>query len=192
VAAAQAADTAAAAPEAEDSSATPDADVTPAPPAADTPGQAPAPATDSATNAAPQDETQAQAKTDAIDGLRAVSADAALAPVLGSDDPAGPFKVRVEFSAWGAGVQRISTADYKRFVSHDPNAPENDPYELVNVGVDLPEGESPAFYPFAARQLYINGTWIAVDSARWLADATVSTQTPQGAVQSVTYRLPLV
>jgi len=124
----------------------------------------------------------------AIDGLRAVSADAAIAPVLGSDDPDSPFKVQVEFSAWGAGVQRIAMADYKRFVSHDPNAPEDAPYELVNVGVDLPEGESPAFYPFAARQLYLNGTWVPIDNARWTADAAKTA----GAVQSVTYRLTVV
>lgn len=147
---------------------------------ADAQGDAPATATDTTPPAA--------SAVTAFDGLRAVSADATLAPVLGSVNPDSPFNVQVEFSAWGAGVQRIAMADYKRFVSHDPNAPENAPYELVNVGVDLPEGESPAFYPFAARQLYLNGTWVPVDTARWSASPAVT----RGGVQSVTYRLPVV
>ena len=108
--------------------------------------------------------------------------------MLGSDSPDSDFKVQVEFSAWGAGVKRIAMADYKRFVSHDPNEPEDYPYELVNVDVDLPAGESPAFYPFAARQLFVNGEWIAIDNARWSADPAVL----RGTVQSVTYRLPVV
>ncbi|MEE9404073.1 MAG: YidC/Oxa1 family insertase periplasmic-domain containing protein [Algisphaera sp.] len=130
----------------------------------------------------------AAADVDAIEGLHVVPAETALAPVLGSDDAQGAFNVEVQFTAYGAGVRRIATANYTRFVSHDPNNPEDTPYELVNVGADLPEGESPAFYPYAARQLYINGTWLALDSVIWTADA----KTTDNGVESVTYRLPVV
>jgi len=47
--------------------------------------------------------------------------DAAL-PVLGSEDPAGPYLVQVEFSANGAGVKRLSFRDHWQSVAQNEHA----------------------------------------------------------------------
>ena len=84
------------------------------------------PATTDATTTPPAGDPTATAPL--TRSLRAVPAQTPLAPALGSDNPDSPFKFRVAFTSYGAGVRQITLADYAQFV--DPSTDEAPPPAL--------------------------------------------------------------
>lgn len=163
---------------------TPDASESPEAPEAD------ATASDEETNSptkAATVETEPAAPTVAFDGLRAVPADTPLAPALGGDQPDSPFKFRVEFTSYGTGIKKITLADYAQFVDPPEDGGEKLPYSLLDVNQGVAEGSAPAFYPYAAQAVTINGQTVRLDGVQWAADDVVRT----AAGDSVTYRLSL-
>lgn len=123
-----------------------------------------------------------------IVGLRAVSTDQPLAPALGSFDDESPFKIRVAFTAYGAAVKKISLADYAQFVDPPTEDHASPAYSLIDVNHGVAEGGSPAFYPYAARSITINGSTVSLETQRWAAEAVHQSADRE----SVTYRLPIV
>ncbi len=87
---------------------------------------------------------------------------------IGSDTPDGAFKIRAETTTWGAGIWRISLSDYRMAVEGEGA---KQPYVVAQTvatgGYEL--------YPYAARNVSINGTIVALDNVRWtLVDASTS------------------
>ncbi|MEM9884006.1 MAG: YidC/Oxa1 family insertase periplasmic-domain containing protein [Planctomycetota bacterium] len=121
-------------------------------------------------------------------GLRVVPAERPLAPTLGGDDPDGPFKFRVAFTSFGAGLSEVTLADYAQFVDPPADGGASPPYRLLDVRDGLADDAAPAFYPYAALTVTIDGQTLALDNVRWAADPTQRSDT----TESVTYRLPIV
>lgn len=120
--------------------------------------------------------------------LRAVPTDQPLAPSLGSYNEGSRFKLRVVFTAYGAAVTKISLADYAQFVDPPTEGHTSPAYSLIDVNHGVAEGASPAFYPFAARAVTINGSRLSLEAQRWSADPVARSNE----MESVTYRLPIV
>ena len=114
-------------------------------------------ATPQAAQAAAVADNQVGVQTEAAGGYRAkgVPADAAAAPVLGSDDPDSGFKLRVETTSFGAGLRRVDLTEYARSIGAAPR------YTVLDAGA------SPAFYPLAARAVYLNDQRIPLAGQRW-------------------------
>lgn len=130
-------------------------------------------------------------------GLRAVPTDNPLAPALGGDQPDSDFKLRVEFTSYGAGIKKITLSDYAQFVDPPAEGEDRPPYSLIDVNHGLADGAAPAFYPYAAQTVTINGQTVSLSNVRWTADAIVpapgSVNTADGSAnEAVTYRLPIV
>ncbi len=138
--------------------------------------------------AASPDRSDASAAA-ASGALRAKQADTPIAPALGSDDPDSPFKLRVAFTSYGAGIRQITLADYAQFVDPAIDDAPRLPYTLINVEHGLPDGIAPAFYPYAARAVTINGQTVSLADVRWIADDITRFDDQRAAV---TYRLPIV
>lgn len=130
----------------------------------------------------------AAAATGSIDGLRVVPTTQPLAPSLGGDQPESSFKFRVEFTSYGAGIKQITLADYAQFVDPPEEGEAKLPYRLLDVNQGVAEGSAPAFYPYAAQAVTINGQTLRLDGVQWEADAVIRTE----ASDTVTYRMPLV
>jgi len=130
----------------------------------------------------------AMVKPVAIEGLRAVATDQPLAPSLGGDQPDSPFKFRVEFTSYGAGIKRITLADYAQFVEPSEEGEEKPPYRLLDVNQGVANGAAPAFYPYAAQAVTINGQTVRLDGVQWTSDDVVRRNDDH----TVTYRLPIV
>jgi YidC/Oxa1 family membrane protein insertase len=139
--------------------------------------------------AVPQSEAAAAPDAGpALAGLRAVPTATPLAPALGSNDVAGDYRMRVEFTSFGAGLRRITLADYDQFVDPPADGSPTPSYRLIDVAAGLAEGAAPAFYPFAAQSLTINGQAVSLAAVRWSAEPLQE----DAAGQSLTYRLPIV
>ena len=76
---------------------------------------------------------------------------------LGSTDPEGGFRMRVELTRWGAGVLKARLARYH------VTAKGREPYPII----DPIAGKNFRVYPFAARAIHVNGERIEVQSAKW-------------------------
>ncbi|MEM8739537.1 MAG: YidC/Oxa1 family insertase periplasmic-domain containing protein [Planctomycetota bacterium] len=121
--------------------------------------------------------------------LRAVPATDPQGPSLGGDQPASPFKVRVRFtSLGGGGIRLLTLADYAAFVEPPAPGEPREPYRLIDVADGIPAGSSPAFYPYAARTVTLNGQTVSLSDVRWASDPVVRS----AAAESVTYRLTIV
>lgn len=144
--------------------------------------------TNDTTDVATASAAQNDAAVEPVNGLRAVATDQPLAPSLGSDTDGGRFKMRVVFTAYGAAVTQITLADYAQFVDPPTESQVSPAYRLIDVNHGVADGEGPAFYPFAARTVTINGTTLGLESQRWSADSV----SRHDASESVTYRLPIV
>ncbi|MEM7626517.1 MAG: YidC/Oxa1 family insertase periplasmic-domain containing protein [Planctomycetota bacterium] len=162
-------------------------------------------AVETTTDAAPPTAPQATPFT----GLRAVPTDDPLAPALGGDQPDSEFKLRVEFTSYGAGLKKITLADYAQFVDPPAEGEDRPPYTLIDVNHGLAEGASPAFYPYAAQTVTINGQTVNLWNMQWTldpgnhpepydgeTDAALITYNPNITYaddsQAVTYRLPII
>ncbi len=109
-----------------------------------------------------------------IPGLHAVLTDQARPAVIGSDDPASPFKLRVVLSRWGAAVWKITLSDYLIQV----DKPE---HYLIHDRLTLPDPadrskQTPKAYAYAAKSVTVNGVRIPLESNdAWLAGEVVTT-----------------
>ncbi|MEM1107494.1 MAG: membrane protein insertase YidC [Planctomycetota bacterium] len=137
------------------------------------------------TTAEPTDAPEAAASEFA--GLRAVPTDTPLAPTLGADQLDSPFKFRVEFTSYGAGIKQITLADYAQFVEPTEKGEAKPAYRLIDVNQGLAPGTSPAFYPYAAQTLTVNGQNVSLFNVQWAAGPVAN----RDGQQSVTYRLPI-
>jgi YidC/Oxa1 family membrane protein insertase len=119
------------------------------------------------------------APVETVPGLHAVEVKDGRDTVIGYDDPRSPFKLRVELTQWGAGIQSISLNDYLKVVDEP-----NDHY-IVHDELTLPGKEQPEWYAYAVKAVTVNGTRVSLESAPpvWSAgDVTTNDQT-----SSVTY-----
>ncbi len=98
---------------------------------------------------------------------------AALA-TLGSDDKTTGFKAQVRLTYWGAGVAKITLADYTTSAMTD------DPYVVLHP-LELKTGG--AVYHMAARTVTINGQRVDLQAVRWSLEPDSS---DRRAVYSVT------
>lgn len=160
----------------------------PAEPAADAEASANDADPQAAEATAPGEAAPAPAEAAPLAGLRAVPTDNPLAPALGGDQPDGAFKLRVEFTSYGAGIKKITLADYAQFVDPPADGEARPPYALIDVNHGLADGASPAFYPYAAQSVTVNGQSVSLYNVRWASDGLTTTN----GSQSVTYRLPIV
>jgi len=83
--------------------------------------------------------------------LTAQTPDQITPAVIGSNDPAGPFKLRAELSAYGAAIKRVTATDYATKVEGGA------PYPVIVPLTDANTGGSTTVYAFAAWQLAIDG-----------------------------------
>ena len=163
-----------------------------APPAGEAAEDPTTPATP-ATPAAEADDTAAPAPATPA---AAPAPDAALPPIPGlaadagrpSPDAvigglSGGDKLEVTLASYGAGVRRIRLADYTQTITG------NDPYVLLDAEeqTGTPAG-APLFYPYAAREVTVNGTAVRLDNQPFTAEEPVRSAD----ASSVTYRLKLV
>lgn len=96
-----------------------------------------------------------------IQPLHTLSADAQ-ASTLGSDAADSPYAMKVDFSAWGASISKITLAHYTQ------NAMSDLPYQTQgSVPVTGADGRSYSYYPFAARFITVNNQKIALDGIAW-------------------------
>ncbi|MBB6428224.1 YidC/Oxa1 family insertase periplasmic-domain containing protein [Algisphaera agarilytica] len=121
-------------------------------------------------------------------GLKAVPTDSPQAPALGATSDESPFKFRIEFTSYGAGLKKITLTDYDQFVDPPKEGEAKPAYHLMDVNQGVAEGAAPAFYPYAAQAVTINGQSVRLDGVQWAADDVVRGD----ASHSVTYRLPVV
>jgi len=77
--------------------------------------------------------------------------------VLGSNNVESSFKLQLEMSWWGGGVNRITLADYDKAVHSD------EPYVLTR---ELKTANN-VLKPFAAQTITINGTAVSLRANRW-------------------------
>lgn len=100
-----------------------------------------------------------------LPALHVVTAQIAEVSTLGSLDPASKDQLQVQLSGWGAGLFDIKLTHY----SKDLNGDERYTVEKVIEDIDHP-GKN--YYPFAARQITINGQTLQLSIHRWKLDAT--------------------
>ncbi|MEZ6191099.1 MAG: YidC/Oxa1 family insertase periplasmic-domain containing protein [Phycisphaerales bacterium] len=168
---------------AEDAVSQPDAE-------ADTPSETvqatPAPTQpDAATTAEPAVEPVAE-QADAIPGLHAVIVDEVRPAVIGYDDPKSPFKMRVVFTRYGAGIYEISLADYLKTVGKPD-------HYVIHERLALPDPKDRTQlktyeYAYAALEITVNGTTVSLKTNdAWLAGDVVTNDQ----ISSVTYTATL-
>ena len=151
------------------------------------PPRDPAPATDPAAPVAPT--TQAATKAPDTAAFRASPAASTPAVVLGDDTMGNPYHLRVDLNAYGAGLRRITLANYAQYVDPATSDKPRVPFHLVDVDRGLAADQAPRFFPYAARRLQLNaGPWIDLSTQRWHTDGLTTTE----AGQQATYRLPIV
>jgi len=119
------------------------------------------PAADAQTQAAESQTAQAVAAAVKLEGLKPQTYKAQ-ASHIGSNDPQSPYTMKVEFTAWGAGIHSITLADYRE------TATSNTPYTVQgSLPVLGKGGSSYSYYPFASRSITINGQTIDLESVAW-------------------------
>ena len=86
----------------------------------------------------------------------------AYVPIIGSTDPKSGYKIEVDLSAWGASIMRIQLTDHSETVKRE------NPYIVLDavVNPDDPKGKARVF-PFAARNVWIDGQQLSLVNARW-------------------------
>lgn len=126
------------------------------------------------------------APADAITGLHAVTVDEVRPTVIGYDDQRSPFKLRVVFTRYGAGIYEISLADYLETVGKPD-------HYVVHERLALPDPQDRTKlktyeYAYAALAITVNGTAIPLKTNdAWIAgDVATNDQT-----SSVTYTATL-
>ena len=139
-------------------------DAEPAPQPDDTPDTAATPERAAPPVPAEPPTAAATIEAPAFDGLRMAEPTRTEPVIIGSDEEDSGYKMKVVFTAWGAGVKRITLADYDMGVD---GAWADEPYVVIDHTSDR-------IAPFAARQVVINGTPVNLASqAKWDADEPV-------------------
>ncbi len=87
--------------------------------------------------------------------------DAAADVSIGSDDADGNFKMRVEFTRYGAGIKRITLADYDKQIMED------EPYVVQEGAVFGPPDDRDARYPSAAAFIDIDDRRVWLRNQAW-------------------------
>lgn len=84
---------------------------------------------------------------------------------LGSLDPQSGNKLQVQLTGWGAGLYNIKLTDYRK----DLNGEEH--YIVENV---VEDNDKPGnyYFPFAARQITVDGQAFKLSDKRWKLDST--------------------
>jgi len=109
-------------------------------------------------------DPQPKSKLAAFDGLTLVETSGQGTIVIGSDDPASGYLMRVELTSWGAGVKRLTLTEYAMGAD---GAQAEERYVIL----DTPERK---IAPFAATGLTINGTPLnLVTQTQWAAQEPV-------------------
>lgn len=97
--------------------------------------------------------------------MHVVAADQAVVSTLGSLDTESDAKLQVEISGWGAGLYHVQLTDYRK----DLNGEEH--YTIQKV---IEDNSKPGayYFPFAARQITVNGQTLKLSDKRWNLDPT--------------------
>jgi len=96
--------------------------------------------------------------------MHAVSATEAKVSVLGSLDKTSDDKLEVQLSGWGAGLYKIKLTNYDKELHSEEH------YMIRDV-VEDPDNEGLFYFPFAARQITVNGQTFKLSDKRWHLDA---------------------
>lgn len=96
-----------------------------------------------------------------IGALTPAPAAVAQGSTIGNADPNSPYTMRVDLTAWGAGLRDIKLSHYT------DTAMAAEAYQAqgsipMNIG-----GQTFSYYPFAARSITINGQVIALENLAW-------------------------
>lgn len=122
--------------------------------------------------AADPDPPQAQADTPEpqdtdelrlVKGLKSLTPNTVAQRSIGSDDPNSSYKLKIDLVRWGAGVERITLADYSTEVDEPTR------YVLEGVLTTPPAAGGYSVYPFAARAVTVNGSAFDLQYAAWEA-----------------------
>ncbi len=146
---------------------------------------------DTTTDASPSPASPAVAppqveQADAIPGLHAVTIDEVRTAVIGYDGPKSPFKMRVVFTRYGAGIYEISLADYLKTVGKPD-------HYVVHERLALPDPSDRTKlktyeYAYAALAITVNGTTVPLKTNdAWIAGDVVT----DDRASSVTYTATL-
>ncbi|MCC7193007.1 MAG: YidC/Oxa1 family insertase periplasmic-domain containing protein [Phycisphaeraceae bacterium] len=139
---------------------------TPNSPTAATTQPASQPSAPSAAPAIQQAGTTPKLPAISADGFHPLDMGASTSVTLGSDADKGPYRLKIDLTYWGAGIKRITLANYakvargkERYVLAD----------MISVAGDVR-------YPFGARRITINEHTIDLYAAAWsLVKADAST-----------------
>ena len=95
--------------------------------------------------------------------MHIVPATEAKVSILGSLDKASDDKLEVQLSGWGAGLYKI------RLTNYDKSLHSEEHYMIRDV-VEDPDHEGSFYFPFAARQITVNGQQFQLADKRWHLD----------------------
>lgn len=137
-------------------------------PATDTVQQAVAPVVKDSVNADTQPAVQTPASTPTpatpvieLGLLTPAPASTAQGSSIGNTDPTSPYTMRVDLTAWGAGLRDIKLSRYNEL------AMATDPYQVQASVPMRANGQTYSYYPFAARSISVNGQNIALENIAW-------------------------
>ena len=92
----------------------------------------------------------------------AVPAKSAEVSEIGSNDKHADYKLRVEFSGWGASIYNVYLTDYQQ------DTDDTDPYLVQTVQqFSNSAGDQSYVFPFAAYQITINGQTLSLSDIPW-------------------------
>ncbi len=109
----------------------------------------------------------------AIPGLHAVLVEQAQPAVIGFDNPRSSFKLRVEFTRYGAAIYKITLSDYLMTVGKPDHYVVHDRLTLPDP--KDPTNQIPYEYAYAAKSITVNGTTIPLKTNdAWIAGDAVT------------------
>lgn len=115
-----------------------------------------------------------------VNGLKSLTPNDPAPRAIGSDDPASKFKMKVDLVRWGAGVERITLADYSTEVDQPTR------YILESTLSTDPEAGGYAVYPYAARSVTVNGSAFDLQYAAWSANEVTTDDQSSTVTYSIT------
>ncbi|MBL4700038.1 MAG: YidC/Oxa1 family insertase periplasmic-domain containing protein [Phycisphaeraceae bacterium] len=95
--------------------------------------------------------------------MHLVAAQKAVVSTLGSLDPESDDKLQVQFTGWGAGLYNVQLTNYRKDLHGEEH------YTVQNV-IEDHNNPGSYYFPFAARQITVNGQAFKLSDQRWVLD----------------------
>lgn len=120
-------------------------------------------------------------------GLHLQPARNATTVVIGSEDPSEGFRMKVELTSWGAGIRRITLADYDQRVQHA--GAERIAHVMTEKVGEKPGAPQTGIPPYAAQWLRIEDQVVNLyNQAQWAVEEPQRT----GDAHAITLRAPVL